>query len=95
MNRKYYIAFSLFLTSAVFTHFYVPEFKPDSCIKDHTDGYIWYIADYSWFSYTVLGWQEYAWGNPANIGKGILERYATEEGIPRYHEIQCPEFELN
>jgi hypothetical protein len=66
------------------------EFNSGDCIKSE-DGYIWYINNYSWGEYSLMGWQGNSWGNEVKIKKHIIERNEVE-GIKKYHNVVCPVF---
>jgi hypothetical protein len=60
-------------------------------VEDYRDGYIWYVNNFSFGEYQLMGWQNGAWGNPVPMEKGVLERKGLD-GIQIYRQTICPEF---
>lgn len=69
------------------------NYSVGSCVENLEDGYIWYISDYSFGKYIVMGWQGNAWGNPVSFNKNTLERYnSNKERL--YFTTECPEYNV-
>lgn len=96
LKMKLIIKVILFLVLVVsfFVYFYTRnKFNSGECVQA-LDGYIWHVNNYSFRKYSLMGWQDNAWGNEIKMKKDVLERKEIS-GIPTYHQIVCPEYSPN
>ncbi len=65
------------------------KFHSGECIQDYRDGYIWRVNNFNLGTYSLMGWQDNAWGSEVKFNKDTLER-EDYSGTIVYHQVDCP-----